>query len=175
MHTTWESNIRAYELLKGQFWTSDRQQELMSKLIEGRVGLYNNRTMYITQFTDKFIKNYKWYLKRKQEKWTEYRDRVMDDTYGLGHAKTSFAIEMIYPLSCRVVCIDTHIAKYFGKNQSKLTRKDYNELEQHYISTSYSNNKQPTIFRWSYWDAIQHQTNPRYWSYVLENEKVTHN
>ena len=169
VHTTWESNIRAYEIMKGNpNWDP---AEIENKLKESGVGLYNQRTRYISQFTHNYRKHSEWYLRRRTEKWKEYRNRLSKNILGLGLAKTSFAIEMIYPTSAWISCIDVHIARFCGENPIKLRNQNiYNRAENKIIDLSRKNKVLPTQFRWEYWDKLQGYNNPRYWSYCLESE-----
>lgn len=169
VHSTWESNIRGYELLKHNIWTSDSADSLRNKLIEARVGLYNHRTDYITQFSDIFVIKPKYFLKRKNESWIGYRNRLVNVIKGLGYAKVSFAIEMIYPNACWVTCIDTHIAQMFGIKQEQLNKDNYHSYEKQFLELAKKEKILPTQYRWQWWDNRQGYDSPRYWSYVLEN------
>lgn len=171
VHTTWESNIRAYKLLKGEYWIDERFDELRGNLIKSGVGMYNNRADYIMHFTIDYLSRPKWFLKKRDEKWTEYRDRLMKNIRGLGHAKSSFAIEMVYPNACWVTCVDTHIAQVFGVRQETLSKSGYDVLERLYIERAKKENVMPTEYRWSYWDKVQNKEDCRYWSHVLETEE----
>jgi len=85
----------------------------------------------------------------------------------LGQAKTSFAIEMLYPTEAKVVCMDTHLFQIYGLNQTKDAKK-YKTLEADWIARSEARGLAPYMARCLYWDKNQNRKNSRYWSKVLE-------
>ena len=95
--------------------------------------MQNNRTNYIGKFSDAFWGNPSDYLARNtDEGWTEWRDRLAKGILGLGKAKTSFAIEMMFPLEAQVVCMDTHLFQAYGLDQTKDSRR-YKEIEDYWL------------------------------------------
>ena len=130
--------------------------------------MQNNRTNYIGRFSDAFWGNPSDYLTRNTgEGWTEWRDRLAKSILGLGKAKTSFAIEMMFPLEAQVVCMDTHLFQVFGLNQTKDAKK-YNDIEEHWLKRSAEVGIAPYMARCISWDRNQNRKNSRYWSKVLE-------
>ena len=167
VHTTWASNVRAYEIMKGNIdWS---KQEIEAALKRSGVGLHNNRTRFISKFAEEYKKRPEWYLKRRSEKWTEYRDRLESKILGLGMAKTSFAIELIYPNAAWVTCVDVHVAR-LCKEDPKLTKKSYLRAERKLIEMAKKKGVMPSEYRWNYWDNNQGFKDPRYWSHCLESE-----
>ena len=130
--------------------------------------MQNNRTNYIGTFSDKFWGNPDDYLCRADgEGWSEWRDRLAKKILGLGKAKTSFAIEMLFPLEAQVVCMDTHLFQVYGLNQTK-DAKLYNAIEADWLDRSEQRGIAPYMARCLYWDKNQKRKNSRYWSKVLE-------
>lgn len=179
VHTSWKSNCKGYNAIK-QFtnWTLEKGEQLelwnynsddLFKRIEAtRVGMQNNRTNYIGKFNDTFWDDPSDYLARNSnETWTEWRDRLAKKILGLGKAKTSFAIEMLFPLEAQVVCMDTHLFQVYGLNQSKHS-KLYNDIEADWLERSELRGVAPYMARCLYWDKNQNRKNSRYWSKVLE-------
>ena len=179
VHTSWKSNCKGYNAIK-QFtnWTLEKGEQLelwnynsddLFKRIEAtRVGMQNNRTNYIGKFNDTFWDDPSDYLARNSnETWTEWRDRLAKKILGLGKAKTSFAIEMLFPLEAQVVCMDTHLFQVYGLNQSKHS-KFYNDIEADWLERSEKRGVAPYMARCLYWDKNQNRKNSRYWSKVLE-------
>ncbi len=146
------------------------KDEIHEKLRASGVGLYNNRTKFISEFGEHYRDNPKWYLRRRSEKWRDYRDRLQQDIKGLGLAKSSFAIEMIYPNAAWISCIDVHMARFCGADPNKLYKKTYLAAEDNIIKLSKEKDILPTQFRWEYWDKNQGFKDCRYWSYCLEKE-----
>lgn len=169
VHTTWESNIRAYSLIKNWWEWINNWQLLEEKLKESRSGLYNNRVRYIKDFCSKFWSNPTFYKKADNESWVEYRNRVEASILGLGMAKSSFSIEMMYPTEADITCLDTHLFQLYGLDQSKNSKK-YEEIERHWVKMCFEYNVSCYVARCIYWDRKQGHTNSRYWSYVLEDE-----
>lgn len=167
VHTSWERNIIAYNNIKDWWNWMNRWEVLEQKLIESRVGMQNNRTRFVKEFTIKFWSNPSYYEKASGETWTMFRNRLVEDIRGLGMAKTSFALEMIYPTDAKVVCFDTHLFQAYGLSQ-KRNHKLYTRLEDHWIYNSRTKELPPYIARCIYWDRKQEKSDSRYWSHVLE-------
>ena len=179
VHTSWKNNCKGYNAIK-QFtnWTLEKGEQLqlwnynsddLFRRIEAtRVGMQNNRTNYIGLFSDTFWDNPSDYLARNSnESWAEWRDRLAKKILGLGKAKTSFAIEMLYPTEAKVVCMDTHLFQIYGLNQTKDVKK-YETIEADWIERSETRGLAPYMARCLYWDKNQKRKNSRYWSKVLE-------
>ena len=179
VHTTWENNCKGYNAIK-QFtnWTLEKGQQLelwnynsddlFKRIEKTRVGMQNNRTNYIGLFNDTFWDDPSDYLNRNSnEGWAEWRDRLAKKILGLGKAKTSFAIEMLFPLEAQVVCMDTHLFQIYGLNQTKHS-KLYNAIEEDWLERSEQRGIAPYMARCLYWDKNQNRKNSRYWSKVLE-------
>ena len=57
VHTSWESNVKAYIRIK-DFWNwMGNEEELRSRLIECGVGLHNNRVRFISAFAKDYWQN----------------------------------------------------------------------------------------------------------------------
>ena len=57
VHTSYESNMRGYLAIKDFTEWFNRDDVLKQKLVESGVGMYNNRTKFISEFATKFWKN----------------------------------------------------------------------------------------------------------------------
>lgn len=167
VHTSWERNVIGYKNIKDWWVWINRWEILEQKLFESKIGLQNNRTRFIKDFTIKFWSNPSYYEKGKNEPWDIFRSRIVKTIIGLGMAKSSFALEMIYPTQAQVVCLDTHLFKAYGLDQHKHTRQ-YNNIEKHWIQNSIRQNIPPYIARCIYWDRKQEKSDSRYWSHILE-------
>ena len=167
VHTTWEANVKGYEAIKD--WTNwFKNDEKLMELIKGaRVGLHNNRVRFISKFAQKFWQDPDWY-KYQDGNWQMFRDRLVKNILGLGIAKVSFALEMIYPNKAEVCCMDTHLFQAYGLNQTKDARR-YKEIENYWLDMCRMWNVPSTIARAILWDRKQDQVDSRYWTYVLED------
>ena len=166
VHTIWENNVRGYNAIKN--WTRwiNRDNELEKILIDSRVGLYKGRTRFLSQFATKFWQNPKKYIYRKGD-WQQWRDTLVEDILGLGTAKVSFSLEMIYPNEAKVTCMDTHLFQAYGLNQNKHV-KYYEDIENYWLDKCRKQKIPSYIARCILWDRKQKKSNSRYWSYILE-------
>jgi len=167
VHTSWKRNIIGYEAIKNWWEWFNRWDVLKQRIEDSKVGMQNNRLKYISEFAVKFWENPSYYRKGNLESWTAYRDRLKDITLGLGPAKTSFAVELCYPLEAKVCCLDTHMFQAYGLDQVKDARK-YEEIERHWLTMCNLWRIPSYIARCLYWDVKQGYSNSRYWSHVLE-------
>jgi hypothetical protein len=167
VHTSWQNNVRGYEAIKDWWTWMNRWSELYTAIDSSRVGMQNNRVRYITEFTHKFWKNPSFYRKSQDESWVEFRDRLEKSTLGLGPAKTSFAIELCYPNTAKIVCLDTHMFQAYGLNQTKDARQ-YASLEQRWVDMCAMWSVPPYIARCLFWDIKQGYSSSSYWSRVFE-------
>lgn len=171
VHTTWRYNVDMYAGLWSLAWTRNKSA-LRDVIFESRAGLTDGRTRSIWEFNENYWKDPKWYLKKDEELWPEYRDRVEARTLGLGHAKSSFFIEMVYPNESECVCGDTHQLQLYGlKGNSSPKRREYDYLERHWVEECKRLGLAAVAARWYLWDRKQGQTDSRYWSYAIEGGK----
>lgn len=168
VHTTWESNIKAYKLIKNWWEWMNQWDVLEEKFKRSGAGLFRNRVRFIKDFSAKFWSNPDFFTKQADnESWSGYRNRIEKEIIGLGMAKSSFAIEMMYPIIGQVFCSDTHMFQLYGRNQTK-DAKMYQNIENHWIRMSFEYEIAPYVARCIFWDRKQNRRNSRYWSYVLE-------
>lgn len=168
VHTTWRKNVDLYSALWDLEWVQSKT-ELKARIEESKAGLSNNRTNFIWEFSEKYWKDPKFYLRLDGEPWPCYRDRIEKETKGLGHAKTSFFLELTHFQDARVVCGDTHQLQLYGlKGNASPGRKIMDYIERHWVEECIRKNISPVTARWYLWDRKQRKNDSRYWSYVLE-------
>ena len=90
IHTNWNNNIKGYLLLKDKYHTDEKA--LRKIITNSGLGLTNNRTRGILEFTKKYIAKPNWYKKRIYESWNKYEARLKKDIFFLGPAKTAFLL-----------------------------------------------------------------------------------
>ena len=168
VHTTWKMNCLGYNGVKDfKEWGGNREV-LRGKIYKARVGMHNNRANYIGLFHDNFWDSPRNYVARqKGERWTNWRDRLAKGILGLGKAKSSFAIEMLFPNDAEVACMDVHLFRLYGLEQ-KQAHKYYHIIEHDWVERSRKRGIAPYMARCIYWDRKQNRKNSRYWSKVLE-------
>ena len=166
VRATWKMNKDTFHLLSSEPWYSE--EELRALLEKARIGMYDVRTKGIwhlrkTANTNSIL------LSGMLGDWQEWRNYLVDNMFGLGLAKISFALEMCHPLTCRVVCLDTHLLQMYGIKAGKVTPRIYAEMENHWIGECDKRDLPSPMVRHILWDRIQDKTDTRYWSYVLED------
>lgn len=124
----------------------------------------------IWEFSKSFWENPDFWRKQTNESFVQARDRMKEKLFGLGIAKTSFALEMIYPEECDVTCLDRHGIKLYGVPDNELEKR-YNSIESHWVETCRNRGLPPALVRHWWWDNRRSpkQKDTRYWSYVLES------
>jgi endonuclease III len=167
VHTTWEANIKGYVAIKEWWRWLNKGDELKNLIHSSRVGMQNNRARYIEKFAQDYWQNPDSYLYSLQNGWVSHRDSLAEKTLGLGPAKTSFSIELCYPNSAYIACMDTHLFQVYGLNQTKDLNM-YEKIEAHWLDMSRMWNVPPYIARCIFWDKKQNKQDSRYWSYVFE-------
>ena len=170
VHTSWQYNLALYVKLWDLSWLNN-VEALRTRIVASRAGLFEGRTRAIWKFRQKFWNDPGFYRRKESETWSEFRDRLQEDTLGLGHAKTSFFIELCSPNEAAVLCADVHILRlYSWKNSSVPRHREYTKIEAHWLGECARLGVSPVAARWYLWDTIQGSPgSSRYWSYVLEN------
>lgn len=169
VHTSWRANVTGYLAIKDWWKWLNKPDTLMELIKNSQVGMHNVRARFISEFSYRFWENPESYKKNSSESWVEFRNRLQSKTLGLGPAKTSFALEMCYPDSAKITCLDTHMFKAYGLDQTKDARQ-YEKLERHWNDMCSMWNIPAYIARCLYWDSKQNRSDSRYWSYVLEKQ-----
>lgn len=170
VHTSWQMNCRLYQALEDLKWVGNRD-ELHSRIVACRAGMHNNRTRFISEFSEFYWDHPDWFKKCKHENWFKYRDRIQNVALGIGQAKSAFTVEMTYPFVSDVICVDTHMLQLYGNSPNKsISKKNMNAIEEHWAEECRARNIPPVIGRWIYWDNKAGQSDPRFWSFVFEEE-----
>lgn len=176
VHTPWSGNVRSFLLLdKADRSVLEDYSKVKALIEESRAGCYEMKAKGIYEFNKAYIasQGYNFKLISKGAHMEE-RDLLMADCYGLGLAKTAFALEMCYPLRAQVACLDTHMLQLYGytdkieRAKASSNRRKYHEMEKHWVDTCKEIKVAPTIARAIWWDKKQMQKDSRYWTYVLE-------
>lgn len=174
VHTTWKGNCSGYNAIKDFNQWLDNKQLLREKLHQSGVGLHNNRTNYIWDFSTKFWANPKDFYFTTKKGHVKKRDSIVSKINGIGLAKVSFALEMIHPNDARVLCGDVHQLRLYDMetlkyNKSRTGTDLYKKMERHWVVNCGKLKAPSYIARSLYWDDLQKKEDSRYWSFVLEN------
>lgn len=163
----WESNRYAYERVMRLDWLMDKQR--LQDIYENcGVGLVTLRTKATWEIANKFMSNPSQFHRKSNESWAMFRNRMVKDVWGIGMAKISFVLEMAFPDSADVTCIDRHGFRLYGLDAGKNTNT-YQLIESHWVNECRKRGLSPAITRHIYWDSIQKKENTRYWSECLES------
>ncbi len=168
VHTTWESNVNGFKAISDYEAWKGSHSGLRTRLVRSGVGLHNNRAKWIDEFSDTFWLDPSAYRRRPREAWFEYRDRLEQAIVGLGPAKVSFALELAFPLSADVLCLDVHMLRLYGKKDQNLKKGEYRAYESDWVSRARAVELPPYIVKQIHWDRVQGKPDSRYWSHVLE-------
>jgi thermostable 8-oxoguanine DNA glycosylase len=168
VHTSWRSNVTGYLAIRNWWEWLNNNEELEKRIISSGAGLHKNRTRFISEFAQMFWSNPESFKKTDGESWSEFRNRLVGKVLGLGMAKVSFSLEMVYSADCEAVCMDTHLFQVYGLDQTK-DSKHYEVMETHWVSMCKMWNVSPYVARCIWWDINQSQTDSRYWSFCLES------
>ena len=169
VHTTWESNVRGYiEAMKDLSWTISKNG--LKKMVENaRVGMYHRRNKGLWQLAQKFRSNPKQFYKRDDETWQECRNRLIGTIFGLGNAKTTYALALAYPTEAQLCCLDVHLLRFMGHEMDgQPNLKIYQAMEDEWLERCNKYGVAPNVAREIYWNKVQGRRNSRYWSYCLE-------
>lgn len=173
VHTTWKGNCAGYSAIKNFNEWIDDKDVLREKLHKSGVGLHNNRTNYIWDFSTKFWTNPKDFYLTTKKYHVKKRDSIVSKISGIGLAKVSFALEMIHPNEARVLCGDVHQLRLYDMeslkyNKSRSGTDLYKKMERHWMVNCGKLGVPSYIARSIYWDDLQKKEDSRYWSFVLE-------
>ena len=174
VHTTWKGNCAGYNAIKNFNEWIDDKDALREKLHKSGVGLHNNRTNYIWDFSTKFWANPKDFYLTTKKYHVKKRDSIVSKISGIGLAKVSFALEMIHPNEARALCLDVHMLRLYDMehlkyNKSRSGTESYKKAERHWMINCGKLKVPSYIARCLYWDGIQRKDDSRYWAYTLEN------
>lgn len=169
VHTSWRSNISGYLAIRNWWEWLNNNDELERRIVSSGAGLHKNRTKFISTFAKDFWANIEVFQKNDEETWVEFRNKLVERVLGLGMAKVSFSIEMVYPNEADVTCLDTHLFQVYGLDQTK-DSKQYEAMERHWVEMCKMWNVSPYVARCIWWDKNQGYEDSRYWSFVLEKE-----
>jgi len=170
IRTAWRENVKLFEairLLPAGF----TELQLRQCLIENRSGMINNRTRGVWNFHRDFWKNPVTWYPSLGEPISVCRDRLIERIFGMGIAKVSFVMEMAFPPTCDVVCIDVHLARLYGLRspyERRMTLSAYRRIEAHWTQHCQRREIPSAIARHIYWDHVQGQGSTNYWSHVFE-------
>lgn len=170
VRTGWESNVRGYLALE-KLMAKDagyfQRRNLVRALRKARVGLYNMRINGIWNFHLSYWQDPHLWNALPHETLRGARDRLAELAFGVDMAKTSFVLEMAYPLNQEVVCLDAHMVSLYQAGTGTPDKPTYNAIEKHWCDKCKELDLPSPIARHIYFDSIQGKPNTSYWSDVF--------
>lgn len=130
--------------------------------------MWSHKSEGISYFQQKWLSNPDAF-KPNTSDWQSWRDDLAAKLKRIGMAKTSFAIEMLYPTQANLICIDRHMFKAFGWHRvdDSAPVRQYRYYEDFWLDLSAEYRIPPVIARNIYWDKIQKQPSSHYWANYL--------
>lgn len=168
IRSTWQQNVKSYQALTRDLsWVFDRSY-LDEILARQAMGLSKVRSRALWELAHEFWSDPGRYEKTPILTWAELRDEYTDRLFGIGITKTSFAIELMYPVEAEAVCLDVHMLRGFGVDSSHIGPTEYAFWERVWLDKCERAGVASPIARHMYWDKLHGQPNTRYWSHVFE-------
>jgi len=167
VHTTWKQNVKGYEAVVSLGMDFNRRQ-LRRRIESSRVGLNRIRTEGILRMTKSFISDPRSWYPGENESFRDCRDRLMNETFGLGITKVSFVLELLDSEKCDAVCLDTHLLQLYKLPRSTPNKTLYKDVENHWIDICKSRKIPSPLARHIFWDRKQGKSLNNYWAYVFE-------
>lgn len=166
VHTSWLNSCIQYDAIRN-LYDNVPLNTLSDILKDTPGGMYNIKAVGIDKLHELWDSNI--FVKQNGVQWQRFRNVITDNLPKLGLAKTSFALEMIYPLTAQVICIDRHMWKAFGwlDPDKSGSPAQYHYYENYWLMLSKAYDVPPVIARNIYWDQIQNQPNSLYWAKYL--------
>jgi hypothetical protein len=153
---------------------------LLKKLAIGSGGMHKSKSAGIHNLQELWNKSPELFdlseLSSRSE-WRKQRNKLTKKLDYLGLAKTSFALEMLEPIKCQVICIDRHMFRAFGwaDPDKAASQKQYEYYEDYWLNLCDHYQVEPAIARNLYWDIIQQQPSSMYWGeYLKDHDYIIH-
>jgi hypothetical protein len=172
IHTSWRNNVKGFNAIAA-LPTDFTRKQLIKAIVSAGVGLHAMRVQGVWEFTNAFREDTVRFIPKPGESMACCRDRLALSLYGIGMAKTSFVFEMLYPATCGVVCLDTHILRLYGWGKGTPKLSVYHEMEDHWRKTCHAYSVPLPIARHVYWDRLQGEPDNRYWAWCLERQSCS--
>ena len=168
----WTQTIKAYDQIFDNQEAIVDEKSLTKILFESGIGCQKKRASYICGGLQKLKKDLS-IIKYKPEDsyYTVTRDRIADEFKGLGLAKSSFLMELNYPLEAKVLCMDTHLLQLYGLPKS-ISNRLYANAEEHWLASCKELKLPPPIARHIVWDRIHNQDDTSYWAYTIKGARL---
>lgn len=158
-HCALARTVRAFQILR-RCDHADAAQ-LAGILRTARIGYHNTWPAQIAAFTRAYRQDPSRFLLASGEPFPDARDRIARAVTGLGPAKTSFALGLIYPFQATVCCIDTHmtrlLAPLLGCPPADVTR-GYTKAEAMLREIAAAAGLPLVLAHWILWDHQRHGT-----------------
>lgn len=168
IRATWQQNVKSYQALTRDLsWVFDFSH-LEAIVRQQSMGLHKVRTRALWELSREFFHDAGRYEKSPIMTWAELRNEYAGRLFGIGLAKTSFAIELMYPVEAEVACLDVHILRGLGADVATPSPTEYAFWERVWLDKCARAGVPSPIARHMYWDKLHGKADTRYWSHCLE-------
>lgn len=186
INTCLRQNVDNYKTVMAMPW--DSRSELHEVMIHAGVSLHNAKSTSVWAITQRYrdSENQQMFAHpagagwcQKEHAWDWFRDHMAaltttaDDSVKkmpwVGLKVVSFAHEMCWPYDCRVLAVDTHVAKWYGV-KGELTAKLYHKIEEHWLEACDRYGFPSAIVRSILWDLDHGVYGLRHWAHIFEDE-----
>lgn len=173
----WKNNVALYRALQ-ELPVVPRTSQIEEVITATRVGL-RGRARLLADFARRYWDRPADFTVGDGEDLRSARDRLLlllasSSLTGLGVAKVSFVLEMLRPLSCEIVCVDRHVARWFGVTSRRvrsLSTGDYHRVEDAFVGLCAKKKLYAPVVRHVLchvlWDARENRSDTSYWSWVF--------
>lgn len=144
--------VRSYEALKDLDWLNNpaRLREVLHNGCENRV----------LAFAAAFWREPKRFYGKRGQSWADYRDWLREHVPGLGLARTSLVLELVWPTQAKVVYLDGSLLQLYGRSGAcELPTAAYCELERHWVTTCRQYQLAPAVVGAMYRGTLTTQQN----------------
>lgn len=167
-HTPFHEAIQAWQTLNAidwhewPLWERDAVAGACERLNERA-----NKAAALIELTGKVAERPAgYYLRGRHESWQSYRERVRREVQGLGRAKASFAVCLLYPTTADICCLDTHMQQLLGRVEGKdwsarpctVHRRSYEHLEAQVRRWGKRYGLPAFLAQWVLWDLKRGKT-----------------
>jgi endonuclease III len=161
VHTAFEPNALAYEMLKANGRMPRRWRTLVNRLASVKasdgsvIQFAGQKAQYLIEF-DKRWRDDPTPFMPNGDGSVGWRTRIQD-VRGLARTKASFAVCLSEPMQASVICIDRHMERLLTGRYSAtpLSKARYDECEEEVLDLAETYSAPPFAVQWALWDAVR--------------------
>lgn len=142
----------------------------LNAMIEAlQTGLQLRKITSVKSFVALLEEDKEFFKKKETETWRKYRDRLAASIDWLGITKASFAIELMYPDTSEVICLDSRMMKLLGLKGLHASSSKYKKIEAEWLAACKEKGVAPAIARHIVWSRESPSGNCTDWADCLDS------